>query len=180
VKSRTPLVIGIVVAVVAVIAVLAIVLAGGDDDDSADVEVAPPLVGQDYEGNDVEFVPGEDGPLMVVFLAHWCPHCNAEIPVLQQWEASGEIPEDLTVVGVSTAVAADRPNYPPDAWLEAMGWEWPVIADDDGTLAEAYGVNAFPYMVFIGDDGAVTATVSGEQPISELQPLADEAVGASA
>ena len=154
-------------------------LAGGDDD-SEEVVVAPPLVGQDYAGNEVEFVPGEDGPLMVVFLAHWCPHCNAEIPVLQQWEASGEIPDDLTIVGVSTAAREDAPNYPPDEWLETMGWEWPVIADDDGTLAETYGVNAFPYMVFVGDDGAVTATVSGEQPISELQTLADAAVGASA
>ncbi len=57
-----------------------------------------------------------------------------------------------------------------------MGWTWPVIADDDGTLAETYGVDSFPYIVFIDDDGVITATVSGEQPISELQPLADEAV----
>ena len=178
-KSRTPLVIGIVVAVIVIIAVVAVVIAGGGDD-SEEVVVAPPLVGQDYAGNEVEVVPGEDGPLMLVFLAHWCPHCNAEIPVLQQWEASGEIPEDLDIIGISTAVTADRPNYPPDEWLETMGWEWPVIADDDGTLAETYGVNAFPYMVFVGDDGAVTATVSGEQPISQLQTLADAAVGASA
>ena len=27
-------------------------------------------------------IPATDGPMMVVFLAHWCPHCNAEIPVL--------------------------------------------------------------------------------------------------
>ena len=174
-KSRTPLVIGIVVAVVAVIAVVAVVIAGGGDDND-DVVVAPPLVGQDYAGNDVEVVPGTDGPQMVVFLAHWCPHCNAEIPVLQQWEASGAIPEDLSIVGVSTAAREDAENYPPSEWIEAVGWEWPVIADDDGALAEAYGVNAFPYMVFIGDDGAVTATVSGEQPISELQRIADEAV----
>ena len=33
---------------------------------------------------------------MVVFLAHWCPHCNAEIPVLNEWRDSGEIPDGLT------------------------------------------------------------------------------------
>ena len=69
--------------------------------------------GKDYDGNPVTITPGEDGPLMLVFLAHWCPHCNAEIPVLQEWEASGAIPEDLSIVGVSTAVVRDRPNYPP-------------------------------------------------------------------
>ena len=176
-RSRTPLVIGALVAVVAVIAVAAILLAGGSDDDGdEDVVVAPPLSGQDYAGNDVEVVPGSDGPLMLVFLAHWCPHCNAEIPVLQQWEASGAIPEDLDIVGISTAVDPDAPNYPPGAWLEAMEWQWPVIADDDGTLADLYGVDGYPYMVFIDDDGAITATVSGEQPIPELQALADAAV----
>ena len=116
VKSRTPLVIGIVVAVVAVIAVVAVVVAGGDDD-SEDVVVAPPLVGQDYAGNDVEVVPGEDGPLMLVFLAHWCPHCNAEIPVLQQWEASGAIPEDLT-----SSVSAPPCGRTPRTTRPTSGW----------------------------------------------------------
>ena len=176
-RSRTPLVIGIVLAVVAAAAIAAIVLSGGDDDEGEEVVVAPPLSGQDYAGNDVEVVPGEDGPLMLVFLAHWCPHCNAEIPVLQEWEESGAIPEDLSIVGISTAVRPEAENYPPDEWLARMGWAWPVIADDEeGTLANTYGVSGFPYMVFIDDDGAVTDTVSGEQSIPELQALADAAV----
>ena len=134
------------------------------------------LSGQDYAGNDVEVVPGEDGPLMLVFLAHWCPHCNAEIPVLQEWEASGAIPEDLSIVGISTGVRPEAENYPPDEWLARMGWAWPVIADDDGTLAELYGVQSFPYIVFIDEDGEIIGSTTGEQPISALQPLADEAV----
>ena len=69
------------------------------------------------------------------------------------------IPEDLQVVGVSTAVAPDAPNYPPGEWLADMGWTWPVIADDDElTAADAYGVTGFPYIVFIDADGNVTAT----------------------
>ena len=177
-RSRSLLVIAAVVAVVAIIAVVAIVVTGGDSDD-VDVVVAPTLTGEDYAGNSVTVAPGEDGPLMLVFLAHWCPHCNAEIPVLQEWEASGAIPEDLSIVGISTAVAPDQPNYPPDQWLTDMGWTWPVLADDEvGTFAEQYGVTGFPYLVFIGADGAVTATESGELPISRLQELADQAVAA--
>ncbi len=178
-RSRSLLVIVAVVAVVAIIAVVAVVATGGDDGDGDDVVVAPTLTGEDYAGNPVTVTPGEDGPLMLVFLAHWCPHCNAEIPVLQEWEASGAIPEDLSIVGVSTAVAPDRPNYPPGEWLTRMGWTWPVLADDDeGTFAEQYGVTGFPYIVFIDADGAVTGIESGEQPISRLQELADQAVAA--
>ena len=129
--------------------------------------MAPPLVGQDYAGNDVEVVPGEDGPQMLVFLAHWCPHCNAEIPVLQQWEESGAIPEDLDIVGISTAVRPDQPNYPPDEWLETMGWSGPSSPMTTGRSPRPTGVTGFPYIVFIGDDGAVTATTSGEVPIDD-------------
>lgn len=175
-RSRTPLLIGIVVAVVAVLAVVAVVVTrGGDDDDGGDVVVAPPVVGQDFAGNEVTFTPGADGPMMVVFLAHWCPHCNAEIPVLQEWQASGAIPEGLEVIGVSTAARDDAPNYPPGEWLEAMGWEWPAI-DDDGTLAETYDIEGFPAIYFIDADGSITGTTTGERTIEELQPLADEAV----
>lgn len=178
-RSRTPLVIGVVVAVVAIVAAAAILLTRGSDDDSEEVDVAPPLVGQDYEGNAVEVVPGTDGPLMLVFLAHWCPHCNEEIPVLQQWEAEGGVPDGLQIVGVSTAVAADRPNYPPGEWLVEKGWEWPVLADDgELTAANAYGLTAFPFLTFIDADGNVTARASGELPITELQALADATVAA--
>ena len=210
-RSRTPLVLAIVLAVVALVAVAAVVLSGGGDDDdgetsstvpdatggevavqvtgtplapledpSADPAVgaaAPGLAGSDYAGNAVTIEPGTDGPMLVVFLAHWCPHCNNEIPVLQQWDEQGGIPEGLQVVGVSTAVSPDRPNYPPAEWLAEKGWAWPVLADDaELTAANAYGVSAFPFLTFIDADGNVTARASGELPVEELQALADTTV----
>jgi hypothetical protein len=74
---------------------------------------------------------------MVVLLAHWCPHCNAEIPVLNEWRDSGEVPDGLNIVGVSTAVSADAPNYPPNEWLQEMDWRWPVLADDRAPDADS-------------------------------------------
>ena len=68
--------------------------------------------------------------MMVVFLAHWCPHCNAESRCSSEWAAIGRHPGRPEIVGVSTAVSAERPNYPPDEWLADKGWDWPVLADD--------------------------------------------------
>ena len=150
---------------------------GEGTSDPAIGSAAPALAGFDYAGQAVDIAPGTGGPMMVVFLAHWCPHCNAEVPVLLDWEASGDIPADLQIVGVSTAVSADRPNFPPGQWLADKGWDWPVIADDvEQVAAQAYGVTGYPFITFIDAAGDVVARTSGEVPLDTLQALADETV----
>ena len=146
-------------------------------DDPAIGLVAPTIVGTTYTGEPIEIVPGEGGPMMLVFLAHWCPHCNAEIPVLNQWRDSGAIPGDLQVIGVSTGVSDERPNFPPAQWLAAKGWTWPALADDANASAlQAYGGPSFPYFVVIGADGTVKARNVGELPVAQLTTLVDAAL----
>jgi cytochrome c biogenesis protein CcmG, thiol:disulfide interchange protein DsbE len=150
-------------------------LEGGDD--PAVGLPAPTLRGTDYRGTDVTIEPGTGGPMMIVFLAHWCPHCNDEIPVLLEWRDSGQMPAELQVYGVSTAVSDERPNYPPDQWLQDKGWPWPVLADDSElTAVNTYGVTGFPFFVIVDADGNVAARGSGEIPIEELDALVDEVI----
>ncbi len=98
-------------------------------DDPAVGLTAPVLVGESFDGSAVT-TASEGGPVMVVVLAHWCPHCNDEIPRLIELEEAGRFPDDLKIVGVSTAVVPDRPNFPPSEWIVEKGWPWPVMADD--------------------------------------------------
>ena len=147
------------------------------DPDPAVGAAAPALVGETYDGAPMEITPGEGGPMMIVFLAHWCPHCNEEIPVLLEWRDSGAIPDDLQIVGVSTAVTAERPNFPPAQWLADKGWEWPTMADDaELTAFTAYGGTRFPFFVVVGEDGTVKARNAGELPVEELDALVTAAL----
>jgi cytochrome c biogenesis protein CcmG, thiol:disulfide interchange protein DsbE len=155
----------------------------GQVDDPAVGEAVPVVSGFDYDGNAVAIDPASDGPTMVVLLAHWCPHCNEEIPVLNEWRDSGEIPEELNIVGVSTGISSDAPNYPPDEWLVEMDWQWPVIADDappddnsPSPAMGAYGGTSYPTLVLIDADGRVQTRLSGEVPIEVLAPLVDDLV----
>ena len=155
----------------------------GQIDDPAVGEAVPVVSGVDYDGNEITIDPATDGPTMVVLLAHWCPHCNAEIPVLNEWRDSGDIPDDLNIVGVSTGVSSDAPNYPPDEWLVEKDWQWPVLADDRSPNEEspppamgAYGGTSYPTMVLIDGDGRVRQRLSGEVPIDVLAPLVDDLV----
>ena len=44
-------------------------------------------------------------PTLVVFLAHWCPHCQAEVPVIVKAIADWTIPE-IRAVAVATGTNA--------------------------------------------------------------------------
>lgn len=147
-------------------------------DDSAVGRSAPTLEGARFDGSSFVIDPADGTDRLVVFLAHWCPHCNAEIPVLLEWQAMGMIPAGLEIVAVSTAVADDRPNFPPSEWLVEMGWTWDAMADSaEMTAASAYGVTGYPFMVITGPDGVVKGRTSGEKGLEALDAWVIETLG---
>ena len=150
---------------------------GADTETGKSVAV---LKGYDLQGRPVTIDPaGEGKATMVVFLAHWCPHCNREIPVLNKWRESGEVPTGLRVVGITTGSKADQANWPPSKWMTAMKWPFEVMADSEAQeAAAAYGVAGYPFIAFVGANGKITARTSGEIPVEQLQIYANAAVAA--
>jgi cytochrome c biogenesis protein CcmG, thiol:disulfide interchange protein DsbE len=135
----------------------------------------PVLTGLDLDRDPIRIDPAENGPTMVVFVAHWCPHCNEELPRINQLRDDGLIPEGLNVVAISTSATPERPNWPPDEWLtDDMEWTYPAMYDgidvESPTFiaAAAYGVNAFPFTVLVDGDGVVVARWSGERAADEI------------
>jgi thiol-disulfide isomerase/thioredoxin len=150
---------------------------GADTETGKSVAV---LKGYDLQGRPVTIDPaGEGKATLVVFLAHWCQFCNREIPVLNKWRESGEVPTGLRVVGITTGSKADQANWPPSKWLTAMKWPFEVMADSEAQeAARAYGVGGYPFMAFVGANGKITARTSGEVPVEQLQIYANAAVAA--
>ena len=148
-------------------------------DDPAVGKAAPTLTGYDLAGRPVTIDPGSDGKAtMVVFLAHWCPHCNYEIPVLNEWKEKGLTPPNLRVVGVTTASRQDQANWPPSKWLVAKKWAFDQFADSEKQDASAaYGVGGYPFLVFIDAAGNVTSRTSGEVPVEDITTRANAAAG---
>lgn len=196
-SSKKPwIVAALVVVALAVVAVVASGGGGGDDDPSmavtADVtssgralprltdggadpavgSAAPQLEGSTFEGTPITITPGDGKATIVLFVAHWCPHCRREVPFLVRHLGEQPLPDDVDLVTVSTAVDADAPNYPPHEWLAEERWDLPVMADsEDGTAAEAYGLSSFPYFVALRADGTVAARVTGELTAEQFDAL---------
>lgn len=144
------------------------------DNDPARGKIAPVLNGFGFDGAPLTVAP-TGKPMLVVFLAHWCSHCNAEVPRLIEWKNSGTMPSDMEVIGVSTGARDDAPNWPPSQWVVDKGWPWPVMADsEDQGAALAFGVSGYPGLLLLDGDGKVLARRSGEASIEELKAWTQE------
>lgn len=137
-------------------------------DDPAIGTRPPTLFGTDAGGTGYTISPDIDGPVMLVFLAHWCPVCDDEVPHIAELERDGRLPDDLNVFGVLTGLDAGRPNFPASTWVVDRGWPFPAIADGitfdtdppQWAASGSFGLSAYPYVVLV-DDGVVVDRWSG-------------------
>jgi thiol-disulfide isomerase/thioredoxin len=147
-----------------------------DGVDKAKGVVAPSIDGVDFAGKPYSIKPGDGKPKMILFVAHWCPHCQKEVPLVAGWIKDGTIPASIEVVAVSTAYTASRGN-PPSKWLPSAGWTSPVIADDEKNSAGvAYGLTSFPYFVMLDGQGKVLVRASGELDLAQIKILVAKVV----
>ena len=193
-KTRSIPIVGIVFAVVAVLAVVAVVFAGNTEpgseygepqvtgsltpappntvaDTDATGEMAPTVIGQDFDGNELR-IENNGKAKAIVFLAHWCPHCQNEVPAVQAWLDSGGGVEGVEMISVASAMDSNRDNYPSSDWLDREGWTVPVIVDDSAnSVYRAYGAGGFPFWVFVNSDGTVAVRTQGSTPIADLEQI---------
>jgi thiol-disulfide isomerase/thioredoxin len=154
---------------------------GGAD---AAIGMATPVIdGATFAGEPLTIGGATDGPTLYAFLAHWCPHCNDEIPELIELRNRDGIPEGMNVVAVSTGVDNTGPNYPPSEWLVDKNWptDWPVMADSAASEAFAFnGGGGFPYLMVVDADGTVLARDSGMKPAEDLAAFIQAALATAA
>lgn len=145
----------------------------GNPADGAVGQPAPEITGTSIDGEPMSIEPGDGTPKAIAFLAHWCPHCQREVPTVVEWMEAGGVPEGVEVLGVATDIDRNRPNFPPHAWFERENWDVPTVVDGDMSAARAYGLSNYPYWVLIDGEGNVVQRWSGETTPQEL----DERIG---
>jgi len=137
----------------------------------------PEAKGQSFDGTPVD-IRSDGRPKLILFVAHWCPHCQREVPLLAKYLKSNPLPKGVDLYTVSTSVVKERGNYPPSAWLDKQGWTAPTLADsDDEKTAAAFGLPGFPYFVAVDGSGKVVARTSGEITTDDFADLATKALG---
>jgi cytochrome c biogenesis protein CcmG/thiol:disulfide interchange protein DsbE len=143
--------------------------------DTAVGETIPTVAGQQFDGASITIAPGGK-PKIVLFVAHWCPHCQAEVPRIQEWLDENGMPSDVDLYSVATGTSSSRPNYPPGDWLREQGWSVPTMVDDEqNTASKAYGLSSYPFFVVVDATGKVVVRAAGELTMDNWETLIEAA-----
>ena len=112
----------------------------GENDDNVALGLPAPSFSAPDQNSEIFELEKNGNAKALLFLAHWCPHCQREVPVVQRFINSNGVPNGIEVIAVATSIDRGR------------------------EIGEAYGLNAFPYWVFLDKDLNVIARRTGNLP----------------
>jgi len=144
--------------------------AGENDDNIARGLQAPSFSGPN-ENSEIVSLEKNGNAKVLLFLAHWCGYCQKEVPAVQEYIDLIGIPDGVEIIAVATSIDRARDNYPPHDWLKEEGWSEAQIYDLAREIGTAYGLNAFPYWVFLDKELNVVARRTGNLPQDQVGQL---------
>lgn len=109
---------------------------------------------------------------IILFLAHWCPHCQTEVDTFGSWIKSRGLPKDIDFYAIATANNPSQQNYPPETWLLNENWEIPTIKDTPSdNIAQLFGVTSFPFWALVDSENRLLTRLTGTFEMDEIDVI---------
>ena len=126
-----------------------------------------------YSDDQLTIDPADGQKRIWMIWAHWCPHCQTELPALAaSYDAYQEAYPDISFATISSSIDPERGN-PLEPYLEEQQFPFPVLVDPDSSVAARLGVNAFPFWVITDGDGTVLLRSAGYLDATQLDNLVE-------
>jgi thiol-disulfide isomerase/thioredoxin len=130
---------------------------------------APAFTAETVGGGRVSVGEDEAEATMLVFFATWCPHCQAEAPVMSELESQYEVLQ-MVMVGID---GEDNPEKV-QQFVEEYDIESPAVYDP--ALGPEYGVSGYPTTYVLDGENRVVGAHSGEAPREVYEGWIEEAL----
>ncbi|MEO5964456.1 MAG: TlpA disulfide reductase family protein [Candidatus Limnocylindrales bacterium] len=113
-------------------------------------DIPPAFTAITSDGTQVSLADYAGKPLWLTFGASWCPDCRSEAPDVEATYEKYKV-QGLNVLGVFISESAtDIGGYRTRA-----GLTFPIVVDENTTIASAYQTLGIPTHYFIGADGRI-------------------------
>lgn len=128
---------------------------------------APDFTLKDLNGEDVSLSDYKGQYVLINFWATWCGYCDMEMPDLQKFDDENE---DLVVLAVDVKEkSSDVSDY-----IIKNGYDFKVILDSEGRIANTYRVSGFPTSYFVDKEGLLQGVVPGMMDIEKMNEIFNE------
>jgi len=118
-------------------------------------DVAPAFQTADLTGAMVSLDDLRWRVVVINFWATWCPPCRVELPELDAYQA--DMAGRIVVVGIDMR----EPTGTIEPFIREHGLRFPILVDERGTIAAAYGVVGLPTSFIVDRAGIVRERVTG-------------------
>ncbi len=96
----------------------------------------------------------------VKFWASWCSICLAGMDELNTLSADATDFRVITIASPGYNGEMEKDEF--ITWFEGLDYDnIEVLLDEDGTIAKAYGIRAYPTSAYIGSDGVLVKILPG-------------------
>ncbi len=109
-------------------------------------------------------------PTVVVFFASWCPHCQAEAPLLKQVAADNPDVQVIMMGVYSRESADDIYGFTQKYNLPFTAYTDPSV-NDAGKAAAVWGIYQYPTIYAVDKSGTIRDTITGEAPNTRVNEL---------
>ena len=118
---------------------------------------APDFTVEMLDGSKIKLSSLRGNVVLINFWATWCPPCRQEMAHLQEGVIDHFAGKDLVVLPISRGEERDKV----EAFLQKMGYTFPVGLDKSQAIYRQYASNYIPRSVVVGKDGKVVYVAVG-------------------
>jgi peroxiredoxin len=128
----------------------------------------PDFTLKDLKGNKFTLSKQIGKPVLLFFGATWCPSCRSEIPayknIHETYSKRGLIVIYINITEPAAKVAK---------FVKAHALPYKVLLDEEGSVAESYGIVGVPTMILIDKEGRIIQAghSTEELPLNKLFPV---------
>lgn len=118
---------------------------------------APHIYLQGLEGKTYSFETLEGKPVVINFWASWCGPCKLEAPELVRLYEKYK--DEVEIYAVNLTSGDDVKSA--KAFAEHYGFQFPVLLDVEGDVADRYQIQAIPSTFFVNGKGTIIYKATG-------------------
>lgn len=144
------------------------------DDKKEDAMALSSFTLKDVNGEEVKSSDLKGKKVYLKFWASWCPHCLESLPDTEALSKEDNDFEVITVVSPEHSNEKNAADF--KSWYAGLDYkQTKVLLDEKGeALTKKLGIRAYPTSVFIGTDGKVAKTQSGNVSKEDVKKIMSE------